>query len=207
MRHELRAGIAIYNAGEYLAAHDAWEERWLELSDGPDKRFLQGLIQLTAAVHHARTRNWLGARKLADSAGEYLADLPADYRAVNVGQVRAFLAALAADPEVIDRRRPVRLRHGEQAVTPADLDFETTAVAAGVLAEAADEFEEDVVERGVGYAREAVEADRSDQFVGLVFDFVRDPENRSLVYRRLADHVDRRRRRETDADGLFDSGE
>ncbi|MFT4891327.1 MAG: putative metal-dependent hydrolase [Halobacteriales archaeon] len=207
MRHELRAGIAIYNAGEYLAAHDAWEERWLELSDGPDKRFLQGLIQFTAAVHHARTRNWLGARKLADRAGEYLADLPDDYREVNVGHVRAFLARLAADPEVIDRRRPLRLRHGGQAVTPADLDFETTGVAASVLAEAADEYEEEVVERGVEYARETVEADGSDQFVGLVFDFVRDPENRSLIYRRLADHVDRRRRQETDVDGLFDSGE
>ena len=207
MRHELRAGIAIYNAGEYLAAHDAWEERWLELTDGPDKRLLQGMIQLTAAVYHARNRNWLGARKLADSAGEYLEDLPGDYRGVNVDEVREFLAALAADPDVIDRQRPLRLRHEGQAVLPEDLDFESTAVAAHALAEAMDEYEESVVERAAGYARETVDADGSDQFVGLVFDFVREPEHRPIIYQRLADHVDRRRRRETDADGLFDSDE
>jgi hypothetical protein len=207
MRHELRAGIAIYNAGEYLAAHDAWEERWLELTDGPDKRLLQGMIQLTAAVYHAQNRNWLGARKLADSAGEYLEDLPDDYRGVNVDAVREFLAVLAADPGLIDRRRPLLLRHESRAVLPEDLDFESTAVAAHALAEAVDEYEESVVERAAEYARETVEADGSDQFVGLVFDFVREPEHRSIVYRRLADHVDRRRRRETDVDGLFESGE
>jgi len=207
MRHELRAGMAIYNAGNHLAAHDAWEERWLELSEGADKRLLQGLIQLTAAVYHGRNRNWIGARKLAVSAGDYLADLPADYRDVDVEAVRDFLIDLAADPDVIDRHRPPRLRHEGQVVTPSDLDFEATAIAARALAEATDEYEDAVVERGVEYAREVVAADRSDRFVGLVFDFVRDRRNRPLVYRRLASHVDRRRRRETDADGLFDSKE
>jgi len=177
------------------------------LTDDPDKRLLQGMIQLTAAVYHARNRNWLGARKLADSAGEYLEDLPGDYRGVNVDEVREFLAALAADPDVIDRQRPLRLRHEGQAVLPEDLDFESTAVAAHALAEAMDEYEESVVERAAGYARETVDADGSDRFVGLVFDFVREPERRPIIYQRLADHVDRRRRRETDADGLFDSDE
>ena len=31
MRNRLRAGVAIYNDGYYHAAHDAWEERWLDL--------------------------------------------------------------------------------------------------------------------------------------------------------------------------------
>jgi len=52
----LRAGIAIHNAGHYHAAHDAWEDEWLELDDGSDERLLHGLIQFTAAIHHARNR-------------------------------------------------------------------------------------------------------------------------------------------------------
>ncbi|MFB6301121.1 MAG: DUF309 domain-containing protein, partial [Halobacteriales archaeon] len=52
MDAHLRAGIAIYNAGGYHAAHDAWEDHWLDLESGTDdERFLHGLIQFTAAVH------------------------------------------------------------------------------------------------------------------------------------------------------------
>ncbi|NIS31883.1 MAG: DUF309 domain-containing protein, partial [Actinobacteria bacterium] len=59
MDAHLRAGIAIYNAGGYHAAHDAWEDHWLELEAGTDdERFLHGLIQFTAAVHHAQGANW-----------------------------------------------------------------------------------------------------------------------------------------------------
>ena len=34
---EYIAGIDLYNAGEYHAAHDAWEERWM----GPDPRQIE----------------------------------------------------------------------------------------------------------------------------------------------------------------------
>ena len=69
MREHLRAGIAVYNAGEYHAAHDAWEDYWLDLERGTDdERLLHGLIQFTAAVHHAEERNWEGAVGLAESA-------------------------------------------------------------------------------------------------------------------------------------------
>ncbi|MFT4964483.1 MAG: hypothetical protein ACI9PP_001765, partial [Halobacteriales archaeon] len=157
--------------------------------------------------YHGRNRNFLGARKLADSAGEYLADLPGDYRTVNLDDLRAYLATLGGDPAVIERRRPPRIRHEGAVVMPDDLHFEATAMAALVLAEALEGYDEAVLEKATEYAREVVEADGSDEFVGLVFDFVREPENRQLVYRRLADHVDRRRRRETDVDGLFESNE
>jgi predicted metal-dependent hydrolase len=73
MESHLRAGVAVYNAGQYHAAHDAWEDHWLDLEQGTDdEQFLHGLIQFTAAVHHARTRNWSGATGLASSARDYL---------------------------------------------------------------------------------------------------------------------------------------
>ncbi len=205
MDAHLRAGVAIYNAGRYHAAHDAWEEHWLDLESGTDDElFLHGLIQFTAAVYHARNGNWSGATGLAESGGTYLAGLPPDYRGVNVGAVREYLAVLAADPEVIERRRPLELTHEGAVSRPEDLDLEATLVAAEVLAEE-DGYDENVV----GVASEYAEADLADEqasspFVSLLFDFVREPENRGVVFQRLSEHVDRRKSREEDVEGLFE---
>ncbi|WP_121821799.1 DUF309 domain-containing protein [Halostella salina] len=206
MRDHLRAGIAVYNAGEYHAAHDAWEDRWLDLERGSDdERFLHGLIQFTAAVHHARGRNWDGVAGLVESASEYLADLPDEYRGVDVAAVRRHLAALGADPERVERGRPPRLAHEGTAVTPDDLAFDAGAVAAAVIADECERFDESVLERAARYGREDIEAGQStSEFVTFVLDFARDPEHRDIVYRRLAAHVERRQRREDDVAGLFD---
>ncbi len=205
MDAHLRAGIAIYNAGRYHAAHDAWEDHWLDLEAGTDdERFLHGLIQFTAAVYHATNENWSGAAGLAESAGDYLEGLPPAYRGVNLDDVRTFLADVAGDPSLIDRRSPLALTHDGSVVTPEDLDFEATVVAADVFAEE-DGYDETVIELGSTYAR----ADLADEatgspFVSLLFDFVRQPERRAVVFQRLSEHVDRRRSRDEDVDGLFE---
>jgi hypothetical protein len=205
MDAHLRAGVAVYNAGNYHAAHDAWEDHWLDLESGTDdERFLHGLIQFTAAVYHARTRNWSGATGLADSAGTYLADLPADYRGVDVAAVRSYLGALAADPERIERARPPGLTYEGRRLRPGDLDFEATAVAAEVLAEEHG-YDEETIERAAVYARaDLADGQAESPFVTLCFDFVRDPGSRDIVAQRLGEHVARRRHREEDVEGLFD---
>ncbi|WP_440766915.1 DUF309 domain-containing protein [Natronorubrum sp. DTA7] len=204
MRDQLRAGAAIYNAGFYHAAHDAWEEHWLDLETGTeDERLLHGLIQFTAAIHHARHHNWEGAVGLTESACEYLEGLPADYRGVSLEPVRSFLEALAADPELLERRRPIRLEHEGSLPTLADLGFEPTAVAAPVLA-AELGYDEEPIERARAYARRDLEAgDDSSRFITLLFDFVRKDDHRGIIYQRLTDHVDRQEARETDVEGLF----
>jgi hypothetical protein len=205
MDAHLRAGVAIYNAGGYHAAHDAWEDHWLDLDSGTDdERFLHGLIQFTAAVFHARNGNWSGATGLAESGREYLAGLGATYRGVDVAAVREYLWSLARDPEVIERRPPLALTLDSDRLTPADLDFEATAVAADVLAEEHG-YDEAVIADAVRYARADLADDATGSpFVTLLFDFVRDPDSRDIVAQRLGDHVQRRRTREDDVAGLFD---
>ena len=204
MESRLRAGIAIYNAGEYHAAHDAWEQRWLELEPGSDdERLLHGLIQFTAVVYHAFDRNWAGATGLAGSAQEYLAPLPDSYRAVNVDAVRSYLAAFERDPELIERRPPLRLTYDGKSLTLSDLEFDATCVAGSVLATEYG-YDEDLLDRAIEYAREAVAADETNPFVPLVFDFVREPESRGIIVSRMRDHADRRRTRQDDVSGLFD---
>ncbi|SFR96635.1 protein of unknown function [Halomicrobium zhouii] len=204
MRAHLRAGVAIYDEGRYHVAHDAWEDYWLDLESGTDdERLLHGLIQFTAVVHHARDRNWSGAVGLAESAGEYLADLPAEYRGIDLDSVREFLARTAADPEHLERVGPPLLTYDGESLGYDDLDFESTAVAAAVLAEA-DGYDETAMERAIEYAREEVDAGTSGTYTGLVFSFVRDPDKRGVVFQRLAEHVQRERSREADVEGLFD---
>lgn len=49
---EYIAGIDLYNAGEFHAAHDAWEERWMGEVGPREKLFLQAMIQSAVAFHH-----------------------------------------------------------------------------------------------------------------------------------------------------------
>jgi len=206
MDAHLRAGVAIYNAGGYHAAHDAWEDHWLDLESGTDdERFLHGLIQFTAAVYHATEGNDSGATGLAESARGYLAGLPDDYRGVNVAEVRDFLGALGADPDLLGDRDPLPLRHDGRQLLPADLDLEATCVAAAVLAEE-EGYDEETVERAAAYARADAENGETtgSPFPPLLFDFVRDAEHRGIVFQRLSEHVGRRRSREDDVSGLFE---
>ncbi|WP_276299834.1 DUF309 domain-containing protein [Halorussus lipolyticus] len=205
MRDHLRAGIAIYNDGEFHAAHDAWEEYWLGLEpETDDERFLHGLIQFTAAVHHAQHANWEGVRGLAESGADYLAGLPADYRAVNVGEVRAYLRAVAADPEHVERVAPPKLTYEDTALLAEDLRFEASAVVAEVLAEEYG-YDEEIIEKAIDYARDDLDSEQAtSQFVTFVMDFARDAANRGIIFQRMEGAVGKRDHKEEDVDGLFD---
>jgi predicted metal-dependent hydrolase len=198
MRDDLRAGIAIYNEGRFHAAHDAWEDHWLGLESGTDEELLfHGLIQFTAAIYHATERNWEGAVGLAGSAGSYLSTLPPRYRDVNVQDLRSYLSRLEADPELIDRRPPVPLLHGDERVDYDVLEEAALHIAAHVLAEV-DGHDEELIDRATSYTRE------NDRIRALLRDFVREPAERALVVRRLSAHVDRHESRRADVEGLFD---
>ncbi len=205
MEANLRVGIAIYNAGEHHAAHDAWEAQWLTLESGTeDERFLHGLIQFTAAIYHARNRNWAGATGLAKSAQEYLSVLPSVYRGVDVLSVRRALATLETDPESIERQRPPKLTYDGSALMLDELDFAETCVAAEILAEEYG-YDEEQIESAIELAAQAVSQDESNQFVGLLFSFVREHDNRGLIFERLSQHLSRQHRRDEDVSGLFDT--
>jgi len=206
METHLRAGVAIHNSGAYHEAHDAWEDYWLDLDAGTDdERFLHGLIQFTAAIHHAYDHNWRGATGLATSGAEYLEGLGETYRGINVGEARSYLRELGADPELVERRPVPELTHDGVALELSDLAFPAAAIAAEVFAEDGG-YDEGVIERAVEYGcADLAAGEPTSEFVTLVMDFARGEDPRGIVLQRLREHVDRRRSREEDVDGLFDA--
>jgi predicted metal-dependent hydrolase len=44
-------GLAAYRAGDHFEAHELWEELWRDERDEDERQFLQGLIQVAAAMH------------------------------------------------------------------------------------------------------------------------------------------------------------
>ena len=72
---EYLAGIDLYNAGEFHAAHDAWEERWMGPVDAEEKLFLQAMIQSAVAFHHLQIGRPGAARQMYLAAKDKFAKL------------------------------------------------------------------------------------------------------------------------------------
>ena len=72
---EYIAGIDLYNEGEFHAAHDAWEERWMGPVGQDEKLFLQAMIQSAVAFHHLQIGRPGAARRMYLMAKEKFARL------------------------------------------------------------------------------------------------------------------------------------
>jgi len=91
-------GIDLYHAGYLWEAHEQWEGIWKASADETQRHFLQGLIQLAAALLKLRTDNARGARKLAARAQGHLARVPGErYMGLALAPLRAFAGRPRAD--------------------------------------------------------------------------------------------------------------
>ncbi len=80
---KFQRGFEQFNAREFFAAHETWEEIWLAAPE-PDKTFLQGIIQVAAAFHHYCRGNTAGTQSLLDAGLQKLSKFPADYRGLQL---------------------------------------------------------------------------------------------------------------------------
>jgi len=92
----LRA-IELFNAGEYFAAHEAFESLW-RCSTGTERLFYQGLTQAAVALHHVRRGNLRGARSVAERARARLACVPSPFRALDTVDFAEQLRRFIEDP-------------------------------------------------------------------------------------------------------------
>ncbi len=84
---KLAEGLKHYEAGEFFAAHEAWESVWLDAL-GREKVFLQALIQVAAAFHHHHRKNLEGNVLLLRAALLRLESYPSCFGGISVSLLR-----------------------------------------------------------------------------------------------------------------------
>ena len=86
-KKKFEEGLAHFNSKRFFEAHEFWEEIWLVETE-PEKTFLQGLIQITAAFHHHQSGNPEGAESLLAAGIVKLLRFPEDHRGLAIGALR-----------------------------------------------------------------------------------------------------------------------
>lgn len=86
-KKKFEEGLAHFNAKKFFEAHEFWEEIWLVESE-PEKTFLQGLIQITAAFHHRQRGNPEGVELLLAAGIVKLLRFPEDHHGLAIGELR-----------------------------------------------------------------------------------------------------------------------
>jgi predicted metal-dependent hydrolase len=69
-------GIDLFNQARFFEAHEALEHVW-RAAPQPEKKFLQGLIQVAVALYHHGNGNSIGARSVLRRALRNLSRYPA----------------------------------------------------------------------------------------------------------------------------------
>jgi uncharacterized protein len=100
----LTAGVRLINAARFYEAHEVLEGVWRAAPE-PERRFLQGLIQVAVAFHHHSRGNRIGFRSLLERAIRNLSSYPAQHEGLD-------LAAL------LENLTQWRETHDEEATPP-----------------------------------------------------------------------------------------
>ncbi len=84
MMDALENGIKIFNGGRYFEAHETWEDLWRE-TDGKDKLFYQGLVQVAVGLHHLSGGTSRGGRRVLARGLDKLESYPKNYLGIDNG--------------------------------------------------------------------------------------------------------------------------
>jgi hypothetical protein len=100
-----------FNAALFFEAHEHLEHRWVALPPGPVKRFVQGIIQISVGLYHARRGSYHGAVNQLTKGLEKLGGLSGSVMGLDcdhlVREVSAFRRQLVVRGS--DDRGPIRL--------------------------------------------------------------------------------------------------
>jgi predicted metal-dependent hydrolase len=99
-RASFEAGVRSFDAGDFFAAHERFEDVWRSPSThAADRAFWKGVTQTAVALHHAQRGNAKGAATLARRALTNLARYPSPHQGV---ETRVLLDANRALADAIE---------------------------------------------------------------------------------------------------------
>ena len=108
---DLDEGIALFNAGKFWEAHEAWEQIWRR-HDEPWRFFVQGLIQVAAAHHQLRRGIRHGAIKHLKNALAKLDNAPPDFLGLSLDAFRNEMRTLLEKVEAANAEDFEKIRNG-----------------------------------------------------------------------------------------------
>mgnify|MGYP003965615117 FL=1 len=94
MRILFEKGLNEYEKGDYFEAHEAWEDLWSDYNF-PDRKFIQGLIQLSVSFVHLRNGNMIGARNLLKKCQQKFSDYKGIHRQININELKFAIEAVS----------------------------------------------------------------------------------------------------------------
>ena len=83
LRNDLGHGVELFNRADFFDAHEALEDVWRAAPE-PEKKFLQGLIQVAVALHHHGNGNLAGARSVLKRAFRNLSRYPEGFGGIHL---------------------------------------------------------------------------------------------------------------------------
>ena len=113
MDEDFHLGMALWNADQYVEAHEAFERLWM-VEVGPRRHFLRGLVHAAMGFHYVTRQDTVSARSKLSSAAGLLDGFPGDFLGLDVDGLRAGLTSLLAELEA--GRDPMALEAGGRAI-------------------------------------------------------------------------------------------
>lgn len=86
--------LAEHNSGEYLEAHEMFEDLWLELDDRLEKDVVQTLAQADALAVHLQSGNLRAAQRLMRQLPELSQNFPDQYRGTNLKEYKKWIESM-----------------------------------------------------------------------------------------------------------------
>ena len=78
-----REGLKQYKLMDYFESHEVWEELWSDYYL-EDKKFIQGLIQLSVSFVHLSNGNMIGANNLLNKSKEKFTQFSGIHRGIDI---------------------------------------------------------------------------------------------------------------------------
>ena len=93
MSELFKRGLDEYEKGDYFEAHEAWEDLWSDYNF-PDRKFVQGLIQLSVSFVHLGNGNLTGAKNLLKKCQQKFDDYNGIHREINLSDLKSSIEAV-----------------------------------------------------------------------------------------------------------------
>ena len=93
MSELFQRGLDEYEKGDYFEAHEAWEDLWSDYNF-PDRKFVQGLIQLSVSFVHLGNGNLTGAKNLLKKCQQKFDDYNGIHREINLSDLKSSIEAV-----------------------------------------------------------------------------------------------------------------